>query len=67
MNRSHPDCAVCRKRLAYQRQLKARWRAAGACVICGKPCAPFGKCMRHRVLAMQSHHRQRARKKAEAA
>ena len=41
---SHPDCAVCNRRLAYQRMLMDRWRAAGLCPSCGKPRQRFQYC-----------------------
>lgn len=62
---SHPDCAVCQKRLAYQRALRKRWIAARCCSVCGIPTrGKFKKCKKHRVDAMASHARQRARLKA---
>lgn len=58
--KSHPDCAVCRKRLAYQRALRERWRQSGGCTVCGKPCERFTKCNKHRKAAMTSHAKRKA-------
>jgi len=41
----------------------ARWKAAGACVICGEPSAPFVKCRRHRLKAAQGSRRWHRRHK----
>lgn len=61
---SHPDCQVCRKRLAYQRQLRRQWRTVKACSVCGEPSGLFLKCLKHRV---QDAACQRARRKQAAA
>jgi hypothetical protein len=57
---SHPECAVCQKRLAYQRTLRARYRRAGGCTICGKPCEKFTRCLTHRKAVMRSHFKRKA-------
>jgi hypothetical protein len=61
---SHPDCPVCQKRIAYQRALVARWKGAGLCRGCGKPCVRFKRCADCRKRYSGWHSKQQHKTKA---
>lgn len=62
-----PAVGLAWKRAYEQRWHKAlsdRWRAAGACFLCGEPVTTFKRCRRCRVKAREAHARRMARKPA---
>lgn len=69
---SHPDCEVCRARLAAQRAynaaMRARWKALGLCPRCGKARQRFAECHDCRVKAAKVQKRRwLTRKRAKVA
>lgn len=65
------------RQYAYKKAMRARWRAAGACIRCGVPCPrnpatgkPYALCLPHRQqesVRQQRNYPNRARTKARQA
>jgi len=47
----------------WRRERYKRWRAAGCCVACGIPSAPFHMCRKHRI--HESKWKRKRRKQGE--
>ena len=63
---SHPDCAVCRKRIARQRECVAQWGSVSGCKRCGAPCGRFKQCRACRERQTWNQREYRKRKKVAA-
>jgi hypothetical protein len=63
---SHPECRVCNRRLARQREIRGQWRTVRACGQCGMPVMKYKNCVKCRAYQAMRQKRMRARRKVAA-
>lgn len=45
----------------WMRERQARWAAARGCLDCGQPTTRFRRCLRHRMIQMESYYHRQAK------